>query len=163
MFSTHNVAMRLAGFGLGLRKTKDGESSVLKLTLTIQPFTIEMADELGVKSRLFAPNTGQPHGNVLSEKLALGLNLQQIDVAIGVDQQQPSVTLMDCQIGPATFRKDKEGPVFAASFPITAPLPAERDLLFLTERYTQQIFVTFTEQQGSLLDQSDAGDADDSE
>jgi hypothetical protein len=153
MFSTPRIAVRLEKFGLGTRKKKGGDDEiVLKIGFGIQPFTIELADELeGVKSRLFAPNTGKPHDNVLGEKLALALRLQQIEVALAAEGGAQSLVLTDCHIGPLTVRKDKEGPVYAASFTVTATLPEARDFLFLAERYTYQVFATFHDQQGDLL------------
>lgn len=145
------TAIRLEKFGLGTKKKAGGDTEiVLKIVLGIQSFTIEMADDLGVKGRLFAPNTGKPHDDVLNSGLSLGLKMQRIGVALAEDQTEDSLVLTECIIGALSVRKDKEGPVYAASFPVTASLPAGRDLLFLAERYTHQVFLTFEEQEGSL-------------
>lgn len=156
MFTTARTPVRLEKFGLGTRKKNGGvDEVVLKIGLGLQPFTLEMADDLGVRARLFAVNTGRPHDNVLGEKLALGLGLQRIGVALAEDQTDDSLVLSDCIIGALTVRKDKEGPIYAASFQVEATLPDARDFLFLAERYTHQVFVTFTEQQGDLLPKGD--------
>jgi len=163
MFTAKNVAMRLEKFGLGTKKNGGDIEKVLKIGFGIQPFTIEMADDLGVKARLFAPNTGKPHDNVIGETLALGLRMQRVSISLAEDQSQPSVVLTEGIVGPLAVRKDKEGPVYAASFQVTATLPEARDLLFLAERYTDQVFVTLDEQEGSLpLDGGD-GTTDDDE
>jgi hypothetical protein len=164
MFSANNTAMRLEKFGLGTKKKNGGEiEKVLKIGFGIQPFTIEMADDLGVKSRLFAPNTGKPHDNVLGETLALGLRMQRISISLAEDQSQPSVVLTEGIVGALTVRKDKEGPVYAASFQVSTTLPEARDLLFLAERYTDQVFVTFEAQEGSLLDSAGGDEGGDGE
>lgn len=164
MFSTTRTAIRVDSFGLGTKRKKDGDAEiVLKVGFSIQPFTIEMADDLGIKTRLFAANTGKPHDNILGEKLALGLGLQRIGIALAEDQTDDSLVLTEGQIGPLTVRKDKEGPVYAASFQATCTLPEARDFLFLAERYTQQVFVTFEQQEGGLPLDGDGEDTTDAE
>lgn len=160
--------MRLTGCtGKQIREGND-RRRVLVLAFQLQPFTVEMAEDLNVKSRLFSVRTGEALPDVLSTSLAIQAPPQRVEIRLAPDQDRPSVELVAAVIKPVlTVRKDKEGPVYSATVTIVSDYPSGDNLLMLMQRVTEQFFVTLAPEQGDMLARNttqrlvDTEDADD--
>lgn len=123
-------------------RTKDETKKIISIGFALQPFTREMADLMGVRDRLFGRD-GKPLDDVMSIALALKhvplYTLQwrmSEDAPVGLD-------LADVKISPVLHvRRDKEGPVYAASFSASVLYPAADDLLTILHAYTESRYVT---------------------
>jgi hypothetical protein len=152
MFAT-NTPARLVGVAGQQVREKDERRRVIVLAFQLQPFTVAMADDLNIKGRLFSSLDGEPLKDVISTKLAIGVPKQRVEIRLAPDQEVPSVELYAAVIKPAiTIRKDREGPVYSATFYVVSDYPSGDNLLLLMQRVTEQFFVTLTPEQGDMLD-----------
>lgn len=137
-------------------KTKDvdGENKkVVVLTFMCQPFKPEMAAELDIKSRLFNASTGEPDPVMKSAECAISLPTQRVTFHAAPDSPNKRLEIEHARVSPTIkVRKDKEGPVYAATFSIDFDYPTPDGLLFLAHGINDQHFVTFETEQGDMLE-----------
>lgn len=150
--------LRLQGCAGKTKKDAEGNRlRVVVLTFQAQPFTSEMANDLNVKGRLFSLGDGQPLPDLVSVALKIAIPQQKVSLFEAPDMPKPSVVIDDADVSPIiNVRADKEGPVYCATFNVSFVYPTAKDLLWLFQRVTDQVFVTLepTGQQ-SLIDGDD--------
>lgn len=146
------TALQLKGIYPKL-ETVDGETRKrVALEFFVQPFTAEMAKDLDIMGNLYARSDGQPIDDVLKIELAIVVPLQKMTLASTADSEA-RMLVENVRVDSAIkVRRDKEGPVLAATFGVDFPYPTPDDLLYLFNNYTNQLSVTFEPQQGSLLE-----------
>ena len=134
-------------------ESPDGETrKIVELELFLQPFTAQMAADLDIKSHLYARSDGGPYDDVLRVELGISVPLQRMKIASAPDVE-PRFVIENVQVGKSIkIRRDKEGPVLAATLAVNFPYPVPEQLLFLFNAYTDQIWVTFEAQQRTLVD-----------
>lgn len=132
-------------------ETVDNETrKILTLEFMAQPFTRELANELGVATDVFEGNSGNPNDILITAKLAIAMPQQRMSIAMAPDAA-PSIVIERVDIGQSvTIRKDKEGPVLAARFDVTCRYPSGDDLLTIMSNYRECLWLTFETEQGSL-------------
>jgi len=154
MFSAR-TAMYLTGVRSENGKLKDGgvEKQMI-LTVSVQPFTREMANDLKIGSHLFNAAAGLPHDDLVGIRLAVAEPRQCVTFYRAPDPEMPvSIQLRNVKIlSPIAIRRDKETPQLAASFDLNCGVPDPGPLhAFFTARH-EQWFVTFVAEQGDMLD-----------
>lgn len=145
-----------------IEEGKEETRKVVVCSFMVQPFTPAMAEKLGIRSRLFNASTGEPDPVVKSLEAAIAVPDQRIEFAMAPDAGREAVSLPNCRIS-KTIRiaRDKEGPVFRATFTASSPYPAAKDLLFLAHHINDQHYITFTaDGQGDLIDSTADGEGD---
>jgi hypothetical protein len=147
---TANVPLYLRDVTFSTEKEKEETRKIVTCQFVAQPFTPEMAGTVDVRPRLFNLSTGAPLADVLEAKLAVNVGRQKLSISMAPDTA-PSVVLRNVKIGPFKIRADKEGPVFAATFPANFAYPSADDLLFLAHGVNEQHFVTFEAEQLDML------------
>jgi len=159
MFSPE-TPMRLHGCNGKTRKDDDGNRiRVVQLTFMLQPFTPEMANDFGVKGRLFNINSGEPLPDIQSIKLKIAKPLQKMSLAPAKDVAAP-VVVNEVDVQPfLSVTADREGPVFTAYFSVEFDYPTANDLLWLFQKVTEQLFATFEPAQGDMLTGEEAAAA----
>lgn len=136
--------MRLHGCAGKTKKDAEGNRlRVVELAFLLQPFSPEMANDLNVKGRLFSVTDGQPLPDIVSTALRVIMPRQKVAIFEAPDMPAASVELPDVDIAPIiSVRADREGPVYAALFKVQFTYPSAKDLLWLFQRVTDQVFVT---------------------
>lgn len=131
-------------------KTKDETKKIIVIRFSLQPFTVDMADLMGVRDRLFAAD-GKPLDDMLSASIALK-NVQTYRMCWRMSEDAPaSIDLEDVKVSSTlNVRRDKEGPVLAASFSASVLYPAADDLLRILHAYSESRYVTFEARQAQL-------------
>lgn len=153
-----DVALYLAKIYPGVEITDQEERRILVLEWLIQPFNAEMAMELGIMGQLFTRAGAAPIDDLLNITMAIKVPLQQVEFRMAPDQPDASVILRAVEIEPSLkVRRDKEGPVYAATLVMSVRYPAPDDLLFLMNGYRRQHFLTCTKEQGDMLEQAETG------
>lgn len=135
----------------------NGESSkIIVCSFDVQPFTNEMANELDadIRAELFSLSTGEIKPKLKAVDFALDIPLCAVEFRmIGEDTMKPSLLLRNVKIEPIlAVRRDKEAPVFNASFRLNAQYPSAKELLWLADNITNQLFLTFEREQTDALD-----------
>lgn len=151
MFSAQ-TPMRLHGCNGKTAKDEDGNRKrVVLLTFMLQPFTPDMAKDLGVKGRLFNINTGAPLDDIQSVQLKFNVPLQKMSLSPARDVE-PVVIINEVDIIPILkVSADREGPVYTAYFSAEFDFPSANDLLWLFHKVTEQVSATFEPAQGDML------------
>jgi hypothetical protein len=139
-------------------KDVNGENKkVVDCQFMIQPFKPEMAEELGLRSRLFNMSTGEPDPTIQSAELRINVPLQMLSIAMAPDSGEDRLALRHVRVSSTIrVRRDKEGPVYAATFRVDFDYPTPNELLYLAHGINDQHFCTFATEQDSMLD--DEGD-----
>lgn len=147
-----------------IEEGKEESRKVVVCSFMVQPFTAAMAENLGIKSRLFNASTGEPDPVVKALEAAIAVPEQRIEFAMAPDAGRDAVTLPNCRIS-KTIRimRDKEGPVFRATFSASSAYPAAKDLLFLAHHINDQHYMTFTPDGQANLIGDDESAADERE
>ncbi len=149
---TRDVALYLQKVYPAVETVDQEERRILVLEFLIQPFTAEMAEELGILGHLFARKGGQPLDDLASIQVAISVPLQQVEFRMAPDTPEASVILRAVDVEDTIrVRKDKEGPVYAATLVTSVRYPDPDALLFLLNGYRRQHFLTFTQEQGDML------------
>lgn len=155
-FLQKRIGARIEDLHFGVQKGEDSITKRVVMTLLVQPFTAELAEELGLKRHLFALNTGEPLENVISTKLRIAPSLQKMGIALAPDTRD-SVVLRNVAIDTAVaVRKDKEGPVYAATFKLSFDLPDAKTILWLAGEYTEMAYFAFEPDGQRTLDEAAA-------
>lgn len=143
MFFTSRIPARIEDLHFGVLKEDDAIIKRVVMTLLVQPFTGDRAEELGLKRHLFALNTGEPLENVISTKLRIAPSIQKMAISMAPDAPD-SVTIRDVSVDTAvSVRKDKEGPVYSATFKLSFDLPDAKTILWLAGEYTEMAYFVF--------------------
>lgn len=144
------------------KKQKGAEDSkILVAACVVQPFTSEIAEALvpSCKSKLFGRD-----GNPAEDMKRVTLSMHAPYYFAGhffrvADNVRPQVKVEDVKLEPTLeVRRDKETPVFAATFRLDFPFPAEddaRDLMWLARAVNSQLWISLVEQQGNLVDKAE--------
>lgn len=132
-------------------ETVDGETrKTLTLDFLVQPFTRENADDLGIGADLFENSSGEPNDLIIDCKLKINVPAQRMAVRTAPDSPGAHV-FDDVEVdNTIKVRADKEGPILAARIKVTLRYPSGDELLFIMSAYTEQLFVTFEQQQTVL-------------
>ena len=151
-----NTPMRLDAIEMTTRKNDDKKDRAKALAITLKMGPFQAEDALcfpGLKPLLFADNSTAPlpRPGLLELTWAHGADGQKLELRAAPDTV-PSVTLLDVEVGPKLrIRRDKETPTYEATITVTCE-PTKDDQAFITANYTEQLFVTFEEQQPSLIE-----------
>lgn len=150
MLLRENVALYLKGV-YPTTETVDQETKKrVVLEFFIQPFTQELAQSLDVAGNLFTRSNGDPIDDIVACELAIAVPLQQMTMRMAPDSPGGR-TFSDVRVAKTIkVRRDKEGPILAATIKVDFAYPAPDDLLYLFNGYLDQHYVTFETQQGSL-------------
>lgn len=137
-------------------KEEDGTTrKCMVLSMQLQPFTADQANELNIKTRLF-DSRGEAHPDVLNATLSVDVHgLQSVTFFRAPDAEMPqSLTLRNVTVeSKAKVRKDGETPQYSAGFIlVTDGMPGKDALLYLFEGQSEQHFLTFESEQGDLLE-----------
>jgi hypothetical protein len=137
-------------------KEEDGTTrKCMVLSMQLQPFTADQANELNIKTRLF-DSRGEAHPDVLNATLSVDVHgLQSVTFFRAPDAEMPqSLTLRNVTVeSKAKVRKDGETPQYSAGFIlVTDGMPGKDALLYLFEGQSEQHFLTFENEQGDLLE-----------
>lgn len=163
-FIEKQIGARIEKLTFGVRKPKDSSLAPIKIvvmTLLVQPFTADLAEELGLKRHLFALNTGEPLENVISTQLKIAPSLQKVGIAMAPDTRD-SVTIRDVTVhNSVAIRRDKEGPIFAATFRLSFELPDADTIQWLAREYTEMAYFVFEPDGQRTLDEAAAAEEDD--
>lgn len=133
------------------------ERRIMVLEFMVQPFTIEMATELGIQRHLFAKGDSTPMDDVTNITVKIAMSLQQLEFRPAPDVEKASVILRAVEVEPSLkVRRDKEGPVFAATLICSVRYPAADELLYVLNGYRRQHYLTFSDEQGDMLQEAEA-------
>jgi hypothetical protein len=137
-------------------ETVDGETRKrVALEFFVQPFRQEMAKDLDVAGNLFTRTDGEPIDDILKIELAIHVPLQRMTLRSTSDSAA-SMFVDNVRVDDVIkVRRDKEGPVLAATLGVDFPYPTPQDLLYLFKAYTNQLFATFEPMQGDMLTQAE--------
>lgn len=162
---TEKVVTYLKSLTIKTERRGDDETKIVVLSLSIQPFTKELATILvpGVKSKLFG-NDGGPAEDMLDVTCAIHApNYMAVKMFRAPDLKRPSVgPLTTVKIEPKLkVRRDKETPAFAALLKLNVPFPTAEELLFLAHTVNSQVWFTMAEEQGNLINPPNEKDEED--
>lgn len=132
-------------------ETVDNEArKTITLDFLAQPFTRGMADDLGVGADLFENASGNPNDLIVDCKLRIAVPTQRMSIRTA--PYAPATHIFDDVEVANTIkvRADKEGPILAARLKVTLRYPSPDELLFIMSAYTEQLFLTFEQQQTVL-------------
>jgi len=134
-------------------ETIDSETrKIVVIAFMSQPFQKDMANELNIGRHLFSLETGDPLDDIISVDLAIATPLQTMTLKMAPDQPSARIIIPDVQISKKiTVRRDKEGPVLAATFTASFRYPDGDTLLYLANGVNNQHFVTFEQQQAEMF------------
>jgi hypothetical protein len=146
-----DTALYLKKIKTGVETLDQETRKLLILEFEAQPFTREMADELGITFELFEGSTGNPNDLLVDAKLKINVPLQRMSFKMAPDATGGRVVIPDVSIkNTIKVRSDKEGPVLAARITATLRYPTADDLLYIMNGVCEQHWITFEEQQASL-------------
>lgn len=134
----------------GVETVDDETRKTLTLDFMAQPFTREMADDLGLGTDLFENSSGEPNDLIIDCKMKIAVAPQRMAVRTAPDAPGAHV-FDDVEVdNTIKVRADKEGPILSARLKVKMRYPAPDELLFIFSAYTEQLFVTFEQQQTVL-------------
>lgn len=147
-----DTPMYLRDVTFGTEKLSDETKKIVTCIFMLQPFTREQAEDLNVHSELFEISTGEPKAVVESVTLHLSVPLQRMSFAKAPELKRKSLTVDNVAIGGhLKIRRDKEGPVYAATLSASFYYPSGDELLYIANGVNEQHFMTFASQQGDML------------
>lgn len=139
-------------------KRPKAEVKVLRLTLRIQPLTIEIAGAIdGLVKRTLFRGSGDLAPYMHEVTFALETARQQLTVYASRDTDQAAVLFDHVAIGKVRARRDEHG--WSAIFKVTFGPVGPADLAYVNAWFGTQRFVTFDQAQAQLFD-GDAVDPD---
>jgi hypothetical protein len=151
-----DTPLYLKDLELGTEDVDQETRKIVKLKFEAQPFTREMADELGVAAELFLVKRqgtrDLPDPTVLAAKLAVHVPLQRMSFKRAPDTEV-SLVIDAVEVGPSLkIRRDTERPEFAAIISVSFRYPSGEDLLYIASGYLEQFVMTFETMQADLLE-----------
>jgi hypothetical protein len=135
-------------------KRKSAEVKVLRLTLRIQPLTVEVAAAIDalVKRTLFR-GTGDLAPFMHEVTFVLETPRQQLAIYASRDTDKPTLLFDQVQIGKLRARREKVQWAFV--FKVTFGPVGPTELAYVNEWFGTQRFVSFDVAQGQLFDGDD--------
>jgi len=136
---------------------RDGETrKIVGCKWRVDPFTPEMADDLSIRDRLFNVHD-EPVDDVVAITLAIHEGLQRLTLRMAPDQTRPSLEIPDVQVdGTIKVVRDKENPIYSATFRTFFDYPEASTLLVLCHGVNELHYATFQDEQLDLPTAEDA-------
>lgn len=157
MFETRNVSCYLAGMAHKTIKIGQDEYKGTVLSYRIEPFTGELASDLGseFKRHLFKGTDADVNPHIDSITFVHAPKPQRIEMR---DDPliKPSVTLSEAKIGRLRARRVKDGNHLALSFSVTVPELSGQELLWLKDALFSTRFLSFDDAQPGLFAEAEA-------
>jgi len=162
LFSAGKIGIFLDDFAPGTEKRHGEDTKIITLALRVQPFDAKLATAIdegiggdsAVRSLLFSLTTGDPKAHLERVRISLGCPPQNLAVYAAPDIAEPRMALLQCKIGTAYARTQKDVNGFTFVFKATFGQATRDELEFLQHWYLGQQFVTFTEAEPVLETES---------
>lgn len=156
MFETEKVTCYISLMGHKTLKIGKDKFKGTEIVLRVDPLPDELANELGIKAKLFRMKDAEPDSSIDSVSFTLKPRPQTIEIHPAEDVDQPSVKILEAKIGKFKARKPSDGSQWVLTFRCTFAEVSGNDLLYLKEALFEQRLFTFYEAQGGLFIDAEA-------
>ena len=152
------IPIYLKNITFKMEKVRNDEVRVAVCSLFIQPLTYDIAKLMGVESELYmGPNKPVDIIRKVELSLGQGKRTHAFKLHATVDgSTAPSFSTDDAFLSPSVkVRRDKEAPIFAATFEVNFTYPPAKDLLMLANGLNQQYWVNLEPTNPGLFEEAD--------
>lgn len=163
MFSTQGVPCYIAGM-IG-KRVKVGKEKFkgIELTLRIDPFTPELASEIGdIKSKLFKRHDASVDPNVDSATFTFKPKTQYVEIKPEPALSWAPVKIQEAKVTKFRVRRPADGTQWVLVFKVAFAESDANDLLYLKDALFETRFFSFADSQGGLFADAEAEAARDS-
>jgi len=158
MFETKAVPCYIERMGHKTIKVGKDKFKGTELVLRVDPFTPELAAELGdnIKAKIFRRNDAETDPNIDAVSFTFKPKNQLIEIRPDPAISRASVRLLEAKVNKFRVRRPKDGTQWVLIFRVTFAECDANDLLYLKEALFEQRFFSFEDAQGGLFSEAEA-------
>lgn len=156
MFETKNVPCYIERMGHKTIKIGKEKYKGTELVLRVDPFTAELASEIGnTKGTIFRRNDVEANPELESASFSYKPKPQRIEIRPDPQIKRASVNIPESKIGKFRVRKPSDGTQWVLVFRVVFTEVSGDDLLYLKEALFEQRFFSFENAEAGLFDEAE--------